>query len=270
MKRISKRQIVLLFSMLLSVGLSQACGSDTSPVAAAGGASGVGGAESTSGGASTGDNSTTGGNSAQGGTSALGGAIGQDCTPSNTFLAPTDGLVATFSDVDGGMESAGRFIGYPFDATAPKVSTASGTLHITQNTPATTAPQYTGVAIGFGHCVDASAFTGVEFSISGSFSGCTMKYLTGDVAHQDATTGAPYATGASGAYQPQSPIASSQLTSAPITLRMPFAGYVFDGNPSTPLDPRKIILLGWQFEIAASTTGASCVADIAIDNVKFY
>jgi len=266
----NRHHIRVLLSFISTFGLAQACSSNDTRAVSAGGATGTYGADEAQGGASVGGSSATGSSSQTSSTSTTGGAIGRDCTPSSTVLAPSDGLIASFSDVDGGMEFAKRTIEYPFDASAPKVTIDAGSLHITQNAPATSSNQYTGVAIGFGHCVDATAFTGVEFSISGSVSGCTMKYFSGDVAHQDSTTGAAYATGAAGAYQPQSPITSSQLSTAPATLRMPFNGYAFAGEPQTPLDVGKIILLGWQFDIEASAAGSNCVADITIDDVRFY
>jgi hypothetical protein len=263
MKHVSKH--VACLSIVATSGFFQACSSDKTAGAETGGAVGTDGADNASGPSNTGGASSSGDTPPENG-----GAIGQDCTTSSTLLAPSDGIIASFSDVDGGIEFVGRLLEYPFDTTAPKVSTAGGSLHITQNTPATSSAQNTGDAIGFWESIYSRAFNGVEFSISGSFSGCAMKYLTGDIVHQDATSGAPYAIGPVGAYQPQAPIAISQISSTAVTLKMPFHGPALNGNPNTPIDPSKIILIGWQFEIAASTAGPNCVADITLDDIKFY
>src|SRR5450755_2490239 len=123
----------------------------------------------------------------------------QDCTPSDTSVAPTDGLIADFKDPDGGIEIMGGLFAYSASGLngqgAPSNAVAGGALHITENAPATSDPQYVGTFLYFAGCVDASAFSGVQFSISGSFSGCTMQVFSNDAEHQDATTGAPFATG---------------------------------------------------------------------------
>ena len=269
----SKYGIVGVISILVQFHLVQACSSDSTPASTATlGASAAGAAAASGGTSATDGTSALGGSSATGGSpSATGGAIGRDCTASNTLLAPTDGIVANFSDADGGIGFVGRLLEFPFDGTAPTVSMAGGALHITQNAPVTTLAQYTGVAIGFGLCVDVTAFTGVQFKISGSVSGaCTLQYMTGDSVHQDAASGAPFATGSTGTYQPRTPILTSQISSTPTTLQMPFDGTVSHGNPSSPLNLAKIILLAWEFDIEATTNGADCVADITIDDVKFY
>jgi hypothetical protein len=272
MKHTTKHYVISAFSILSSLGWVEACSSTNTLVQATGGAENMGGTPGIGGKSAMGEASNMGGALPTGGaTNANGGAVGQDCTESSTTMAPADGLVANFSDTDGGSGFPGRLLGFPFDGTAPIASIAAGALHIAQSAPATSSAQYTGVVIAFGRCIDATAFAGVQFSISGAYSGCTMKYLTGDISHQDATSGAPYATGPVGAYQPQTLISSSQLTMTPTTMKMPFDGNGLDGNPKTAINPAKIILLGWQFEIAASATGASnCVADLTIDDVKFY
>ncbi len=208
---------------------------------------------------------------------AAGGGAGMACTAATTMLAPASGLVADFTGVDGGFSLTRAPFPYPAGGSArPSASTDGGALHITENAPSTSAAQYVGVALAFANCVDAAAFTGIKFSISGSFSGCTMQYGTGDSEHQDPATGAPYATGPSGAYPAQSTLTAAQVTSAPQILMMPFAGSTLPGNPQTPLDTTKLIFALWQFTIPAgppaTTDGGTpaCVADITIDNVAFY
>jgi hypothetical protein len=138
--------------------------------------------------------------------------------------------------------------------------------------PASSVPQYLGVVVGVrGKCTDATAFIGVQFTISGSFTGCTMQYYAGDDAHQDDTTGAPYASGPAGSYAPQTAITPNQITPTPRTMKMPFSGQL-GGSPATPVDRAKLIVVAWQFDVDASTSSApgSCIADLTIDDVRFY
>jgi hypothetical protein len=208
---------------------------------------------------------------------AAGSGAGMACTPATTMLAPPGGLIADFAGTDSGFSLTYAPFPYPAGSPAqPTASTSSGALHITENGPATSAAQYVGVALSFANCIDARAFTGIQFSISGSFSGCTMQYATGDSGHQDPATGAPHATGTSGAYPPQSMLTAAEVTAVPQTLMMPFSGTSISGNPPTPLDTAKLIFALWQLTIPAGAPATAdggtpaCVADLTIDNVAFY
>jgi hypothetical protein len=200
------------------------------------------------------------------------------CTAATTMLAPAGGLIADFTATDGGFDLVDEIFPYPPAGSArPTASTSGGALHITENAPATSAPQYVGVALFFTKCIDATAFTGVQFSISGTFSGCTMQYAIVDSEHQDPASGAPYSTGPTGAYSAQATLAAAQVTSAPQTLMIPFVSASNSaGNPRTPLDTSRLILAIWQFTIPAGAPATAdggtpaCVADITIDNVAFY
>jgi hypothetical protein len=132
-----------------------------------------------------------------------------------------------------------------------------------------------GSVLYFSGCVDASAFTGVQFTISGTMTGCTMQFSTNDSEHGDSTVGTggdPKASGPMGAYAPQLPVATPFTT----PLMVPFAGTgaPTGGSPTAvAIDPAKLTGLQWQFTIAAAAEGgtsSNCTADITIDNVMFY
>ena len=167
----------------------------------------------------------------------------------------------------------GRILAYPVgSASAPPYTTTGGSLHITLDEPATSVPQYLGVVVGNGeNCINATAFTGVQFTISGSLSGCTMQYYANDDVHQDDTTGARHASGPAGSYPPQTTITATQITSTPRTMKMPFSDQS-GGSPATPVDRARLILVAWQFTVDATTssTPGSCIADLTIDDVRFY
>ena len=205
------------------------------------------------------------------------------CTPSSTSPAPANGLVADFSPAGGGtngqgIETSGRVVTYA----SPKLvgpgsmtySTTGGHLNIKISAPATSRPQLLGTMIQFDSCIDASAFTGVQFTISGSFSGCSMTYATGDVGHEDMAISSTFASGQAGSYVPQDKISAGDLSSTPRTIKQPFVGTDIQGNPPTPIDPAKLILTLWQFIVpVAADDGSStpaCTASVTIDDVKFY
>ncbi len=250
---------LVFLPLLAALGLHAACASDKDPATGTGGAPGIG--SSLGGGGTSGNQPST-----------VGSGTPRPCKPSETIVAPADGLIADFANADGNSVDS-RILTYPIgSASAPSYTTASGALHITLDRPATSVPQYLGVVLQTGpSCMDATAFHGVQFSISGSFSGCSMQFYANDDAHQDDTTGAPHASGPAGSYPPQAPLTSQQVTSTAQILQMPFSDQV-GGNPPTPIDRARLIMVAWQFTVDATTGTApsSCVADLVIDDVRFY
>src|SRR5580698_5743249 len=212
------------------VCLSQICVQPASAAAGAGGGVGGGGR---GGGAGAVVIGSSGG--------AAGTGLGMECTPSSTMLPAASGLIADFTGPDAGLDIPGTLYPYPGgSASAPTFTVSNGALHIMENRPQASAPQYVGLALVFAECIDASAFTGVQFAVSGAFAGCSMQYATGDVEHQDPATGAPYATGGPGSYPPQAMITSAEVTATSQTLMIPFAANLSFGSPATPIDDKKI------------------------------
>jgi len=202
------------------------------------------------------------------------GGVGPGCNAHNTLPAPSSGLIADFADADGGIEIMGGLFDYGSgsDDIGRPATSIDGALHITEDWPATSSPQYVGVFMYFQQCIDASAFSGVSFSISGSFSGCSMQVFATDSAHFDATSGADFATGPAGSYQPQAQLDMSQISSDPQTVRVAFSSQL-GGSPGTPLDPSTLIGMDWQFTIPPGDpdSGApSCAAQLTIDDLTFF
>jgi hypothetical protein len=208
---------------------------------------------------------------------------GGPCTPSNTSKAPVNGLIADFTDAGGGAKTGGiEIAGGIVTYAAPKVgglgsptyTTTGGALNIRVNAAPTSTPQFLGAVVYFNNCIDASAFTGVQFTISGSFSGCTMQYATGDVEHQDMTLGSAFATGPAGSYPPQNRLAVDEMTSAPRTIKAPFVVSDIQGSPPVLLDPSKLISTIWQFTVPVAAEGENdnpmCAGSVTIDDIKFY
>jgi hypothetical protein len=194
-------------------------------------------------------------------------------------MAPADGLIADFAAAgSGGIEISGGIVTYAArkvgGPSSPTYTTTGGALTVTVNVSPTSKPQFVGALVSFDKCVDASAFSGVQFTISGSFSGCQMQYATGDVAHQDVSLGSPYATGAAGAYSPQFRIAADALTSTSRTIKAPFASPDIRGNPAPALDPTKLIFTLWQFTVPVAPEDDGgiemCTGSVTIDDVRFY
>jgi hypothetical protein len=152
---------------------------------------------------------------------------------------------------------------------------SNGGWHIMATTTGMTSAQYWGADIFFNgdslgnDCVDATAFTGIQFDISGTIggTGCTVQYSTNDSAHSNNASD-PKGAGDSTSYSPQKAIT---ISSTVTTMMMPFTGTdaPSGGSPATGVDKSKLTGAQWQFTTAAGTTN-SCMVDITIDNVKFY
>lgn len=251
---------------LLSSVTTVGCGSDSK-----GGSGGSGGSGNTTGTAgTTGGGGTTGGSGGGGGTTATVGCEVSDPGPG----AP---LISDFMTADVTTLPIGGTFVYPASG-GPMAVVDNGAWHITATTTGMTGAQYWGAGIYFNgntdgtHCVDATAYTGVEFDISGTVggTGCTVQFSTNDSIHADAIANPTdkKAGGAAGSYAPQKTIT---IAAAVTNMKIPFTGADAPANGSPNIDVNKAKLVGvqWQFTTAAGTTN-SCMVDIKIDNVKFY
>lgn len=197
--------------------------------------------------------------------------FGPGCFPSNTTAAPADGLITAFTVPGGGVEG-GVAVGPA--KSAPKFTT-DGALHITVDAPVISTRQVLLVDLPFDECVDASAFTGLQFSISGSLSGCTFGQATQDSAHlqYDGSSAGPGAlgTGAPGAIPNSTVLTADQITPVAQTLTFPFAAQS-NGLPATPTDTSKLTWLDWVFVVNPYIVGGpiACKGDLTIKDVKFY
>jgi hypothetical protein len=201
------------------------------------------------------------------------------CSASNTSLAPKSGLIADFDDAaTEGIAIPGAIVTFlepkVSGPSSPIYSTSGGALNIKVNLAPKATPQFAGLVVSFNNCIDASAFTGVRFTIRGAFSGCGLQYGTGDVDHEDVAMGARLAAGPIGSYPPQNRIAADELTSASRTITAPFARTDIAGSPSKPIDATKLISVLWDFIVPVAAEGDDgnhmCTGDVTIDDIRFY
>jgi hypothetical protein len=198
------------------------------------------------------------------------------CDLSSTVAAPADGRITTFDGARGEVDITEVYseVGVGPNEAAPTITT-DGALHIKVNAPVISTFQVLLADFTFLKCVDATAFTGVEFSVSGAVSGCSFGLAVQDAAHlhyDGTSTGSQrHGTGAPGSHPPGTPLTPDQLTAAPQTVRISFAGLT-GGVPAAPIDTSKLTWIDWVFLVDASTADGptSCTADVVIDDVRFY
>jgi hypothetical protein len=276
-----KSSAVLGATVLIGFGfVAMSCSSDPTSGNNGGSSSGgitssSGGATSSSGGAkssggATSANPGTGGNQSNSGGSTSTSAPG--CTSANTQSAPSDNLIGDFAgdagagDAGAGLAVAGGISVWGGSA-QPTWSVDGDTLTLTENGTATTAAQYVGAVLYFNKCVDAVSFSGVEFTISGTMSGCTLVYSANYSGTTDSAVdqkGTCVKSGTTGCYAPQK---SLTVSSSPTQVRIGWDDTT-GGSPVGPIDESKLTGLQWQFTIPGGT--GTCSASITISNLKFY
>ena len=244
----------LAFVGLVSLGLatvgSAGCSSSSSDGTGTGGSTGTGGT-----GTGTGGTGHTGGSTGTGGTAAACPA-----TPAAAI-------------VDFSADAAAAQVGAPYKGadtglTAPTVSTTSGALVVTVATgPASTMYPYAYVGLPFNACVDASTYTGVTFTASGTLSaGCSIQFSVVDKEHSTTTN--------NGTCTETNCYASSKIfplpaTPTPVTIK--FADQTGGGAATTaaPVDPTEILNIQWQLNVPAGADAGGCTGSFTIDNVAF-
>jgi hypothetical protein len=155
---------------------------------------------------------------------------------------------------------------------ADSTVTNSGNLHVVLNTGPSTAMYayaYVGIPLSMGP-VDASAVTGVTFTVSGTLTGagCQIQYSTVDQDHAETVNNGHCAT-ADGCY-PSSKVFPLATTPTPVTVLWgdQTGGMGFAAAAST-VNAAQILNLQWQVQTSAGAIGDSCTADVTIDDVKW-
>jgi hypothetical protein len=190
------------------------------------------------------------------------------CDLSNTTPAPADGLITAFSSPG----SAVQAVVPAGPASSAPTFTTDGALRIMADAPVLSTAQTLVIDLPFDGCIDATAFTGVQFSISGYLSGCTFGQASQDSAHlMETGFTTSLGTGAAGAHPNSTVLTADQITTEPQTVTISFAAQA-NGLPATATDPSKLTDLGFVFHVAPHISGGPtvCKADLTIADVKFY
>lgn len=186
----------------------------------------------------------------------------RSCDPSNTAPAAADGVLADFSTKQGNV-SAVVPASYPPTTTLTQTHDG-GKLVVNAHGVPGEKPQFLTVTMLFDGCLDASAFTGVQFSLGGSLSGCALQFGSVDPEHQFITPDGPY--------PPQTRIA--EVTSEPRTITAPFRSPDIQGRPAKPVDASKLVFLQWMVIVPVGSHDGSpvpsCTGNLVIDDVKLY
>jgi hypothetical protein len=274
MKDFRQRAFVGLVGLVTAGLISFGC-SSSSDNSGTGGGTGTGG-------------SHTGGSTGTGGSA--GGSAAVACGPAGTGTT-TPPAAATITDFsDAATDATTNKITYGTSstvqggiATFQNAASTAGTTTVTGGALTYTATvsaagtgadmyPYSGFVVYMNGpaCVDASTYTGVQFSIKGDVGTCGLVFSFNDAEHGTMSADDPRFVGPSGSYAPQKTLT---VTSAATTVMVPFNDPTLaNGSPSVatvPVDPKSLTGVQWQLT-NPSTATATCMGSITVDDVKFY
>jgi hypothetical protein len=225
----------------------------------AGGATGAGGHDAGGAGGASGSGGAGGSADAGGSSDAGDGGSVFGCPMGTVPPAP---LITDFSGgSDGGAYNFPQGSLYAYGSLTPTV--ANGVLTISVNAGASAATQFWGVGLFLATCTDASAYSGVEFKISGAISPGCMLSFSHDITEDSAASSDPHGSCTEAScYSPSAPLT---VTATPQVQMVAFTA-VTGGNPVTVVDKARISSVQWGIAIPP----AGCIATIIIDDVTFY
>jgi len=235
----------------------------------------TGGSNSNTGGsnANTGGSNNTGGdNSATGGGSAATGGSAA-CT---LGTAPSAPLITDFSaaSVVSNVVSAGS-IGkvYPFPTTGGPTLSLSGTSPSFAMTVKASVPvgdKYWGASLSFDKCIDASAYTGVTFTLSSvSLAGCELRFGV-DIAEDVDPVQNQNPKGTCTKTPCYGPAFALPASATGVT-KVAFTDVSY-GSPVADVNKKTILGIAWTLHSpVAGDGGADCTnATFTVDDVSFY
>jgi len=117
-------------------------------------------------------------------------------------------------------------------------------------------------------CIDATAYTGVQFDFSGDLGACKLwvgASFSADLSHADDPDRGACSGTDSNCYGPFAPIVPSTTT----TVKVPFSA-MSGGSPQSTPDQSTIFDVIWQLTAPTGADGGSCAANFTVKNVAFY
>jgi hypothetical protein len=245
------------------------CGGDKSSPEEATGGTGASAGNATAG-------STTGGSANAGSsTGGSGGAAPQSCSqtaPPNatisTFVPWNNGAWGATGDLTGGQSLYQTATDAASAGFTPSVDNTAANPALKVTATVVAGGGYAGYVMWFRPCVDASAYAGISFQISGSLGGATLSFQVQmnddypiDTANKKgACTGGSWSQTA----------CWNNRAAVTVTADVTTVSYTWDeligGYPTSPVDPRQLLGIQWE---ANCSTATACPVDFTIDTVQF-
>jgi hypothetical protein len=116
-------------------------------------------------------------------------------------------------------------------------------------------------------CIDASAYTGVQFDFTGDLGSCKLSVgvsFSADLSHADDPDRGACSGTDSNCYGPFASVVPSATT-----IKVPFSA-MSAGSPQSAPDTTTIFDVIWQLSAPTGADGGSCAANFTVENVSFY
>lgn len=181
-------------------------------------------------------------------------------------LSPTI-LGASLSPGGGTYTYANPGLMPPVVTTEASVDCGSAVLHVMAAPGVPTDPANASSGFGiffvFPTCVDASAFTGVSFTIAGNLGTCSLTFSTNMSQDSSVSSGPLGACTAASCVSPQ----SAPLTTGSVTI--PFTSLTNAGTPVSVENPSSLVGVNWNLLAPTDGESAPCAANFTIGDVSF-
>jgi hypothetical protein len=197
--------------------------------------------------------------------------LGTPAPASGMLLNPIQYVMpaGTWGDAAVGGLTGGTSLYQDVPAAAMTQSVANSALHL----QATIAPGgYSGVVFWFGPCVNASAFSGVQFSATGSLGGSTMIVKTQsspdypiDVTNTKGKC--PFRVDANKYTECQQPTSNITTLPAAGNVELPWSSFT-GGVPEPAIDPAQLLGFELQFSCPATAT-TPCALNLDLGTISF-
>jgi hypothetical protein len=256
---------------LASPALFGGCGGDkSSPAATTGGASSTGGSGNATGGQSSGGTAAGGASGGAGGVAPF--ACNHTAAPGPTIAPGTNGTWGTASDVAGGTFQYQATSEAGSDAVTANTSTTPGSVILTATV---NAGEYTGYGLYFKDCIDASQYSGIQFTMSGDLGGGTLVFQVQTNKNYPIDTnnkkGACGGSWSSGCGNNQITASNITGTAAPVQVRWGDMTGGQSNGVNNPVEPNELLGIQWQVNCTNPPDGGtSCPLNITIAEVKFF
>ena len=193
--------------------------------------------------------SSTTGSSTTGGGSGCGDPQGEEICDFSEWSGTSSGNWSGENGMSGGWFT------YAGTGSSISVTHGSGSLRLSG-----TVNNYAGFGMDFDACVDASAYSGVAFSIGGAIGAMGQAVLQARTSSNLSTS-----NGGECASSCKNNEAEYTVPSSSGTVSVSWAQLV-DGTPVSPADPGELIGFQWQFHCP---TDGACALDVTLDNLRF-
>jgi hypothetical protein len=241
----SRPDTALAFSLALVVAmLAGACGG------------GSGSSRMGTGGSTTGPGS---GGSTTTGSGGAGGTIGTDGFACNAVTAPSTGYITDFSDWAGSKWGMTGLKGgvFTYIGTGSTITAVANTSNLVVTGAVM---NYAGFGMYFDSCTNASAFTGLQFTVGGDLGMCTLELQVQTNSDKKVETSSMKGTCTAAT------CASATVKNLTVTPGQPITVHWTDLTGAAPaaFSAAEIDALQWQL-----TTSTGCTPNFTIDDIKF-